>query len=48
MSDITDDVLAIIKRHSQVDRAKLELDDKLQDLGIESIDAVTILSRREI
>ena len=43
MADVTADVVALIAKKIRVDRPKLELTDKLDELGIESIDAVELI-----
>lgn len=43
MTDVAADVIAIIAKKVRVDRPKIELSDKLQDLGLESLDAVEMI-----
>jgi acyl carrier protein len=43
MADIATDVIAIIAAKARVDRPKIELTDRLQDLGLESLDAVEMI-----
>jgi acyl carrier protein len=43
MADVASDVLAIISKKIRVDRPALQLSDRLEDLGIESIDAVEMI-----
>jgi acyl carrier protein len=44
MADVAADVLALIQKKVRVDRpAPVQLTDKLEDLGIESIDAVELI-----
>ena len=43
MTDITSDVTAIIANKVSVDPSKIELSDRLEDLGIESLEAVEMI-----
>lgn len=43
MADVATDVVALIAKKVRVDRPTVELSDKLEDLGIESIDAVELI-----
>jgi acyl carrier protein len=43
MADVADEVIALIQKKVRVERPKIELTDKLEDLGIESIDAVELV-----
>jgi len=43
MADVATDVVALIAKKVRVDRPTVELTDKLEDLGIESIDAVELI-----
>jgi acyl carrier protein len=43
MTDVTNDVIAIIAKKVRVDHPKIELTDRLQDLGLESLDAVEMI-----
>ena len=43
MADVAADVVALIAKKVRVDRPSLALSDKLEDLGIESIDAVELI-----
>jgi acyl carrier protein len=43
MSDVAGDVIAIIARKKRVDKPTVELSDRLQDLGLESLDAVEMI-----
>jgi acyl carrier protein len=43
MSDIAGDVIAIIAKKKRVEKAPVELSDRLQDLGLESLDAVEMI-----
>jgi acyl carrier protein len=43
MIDVATDVIEIISKKVRVDRPKVELSDRLEDLGIESIDAVEMI-----
>lgn len=43
MTDVAADVIEIISKKVRVDRPKVELTDRLEDLGIESIDAVEMI-----
>jgi acyl carrier protein len=41
--DVASDVIAIITKKKRVDKPKVELSDRLDDLGIESLDAVEMI-----
>lgn len=43
MSDVASDVIAIIARKKRVDRPAVEVSDRLEDLGLESLDAVEMI-----
>jgi acyl carrier protein len=43
MSDVTNDVIAIIAKKKRVDKPTVELSDRLEDLGLESLDAVEMI-----
>ncbi|HEX5211588.1 MAG TPA: phosphopantetheine-binding protein [Pseudolabrys sp.] len=43
MSDVTNDVIAIIAKKKRVDKPNVELTDRLEDLGLESLDAVEMI-----
>lgn len=43
MSDVANDVVAIIARKKRVDKPTVELSDRLVDLGLESLDAVEMI-----
>jgi acyl carrier protein len=43
MSDVAGDVIAIIAKKKRVEKAPVELSDRLQDLGLESLDAVEMI-----
>lgn len=43
MSDIANDVIAIIAKKKRVDKPTVELSDRLVDLGLESLDAVEMI-----
>jgi acyl carrier protein len=43
MSDVEKGVMAIIEKKIRVERPQLGMNDRLEDLGIESIDAVEMI-----
>lgn len=43
MSDVAQDVMAIIKKKIRVERDRITMDDKLRDLGLESLDALELV-----
>jgi acyl carrier protein len=43
MNDIARDVIAIIANKKRVDKPAVELSDRLEDLGLESLDAVEMI-----
>jgi acyl carrier protein len=43
MTDVAGDVIAIIAKKVRIDRPKIELTDRLEDLGVESLDAVEMI-----
>jgi len=40
---VEQDVIAIIKKKVRVERSEISTDDKLQDLGLESLDALELV-----
>ena len=40
---VEQDVIAIIKKKVRVERSEISVDDKLQDLGLESLDALELV-----
>jgi acyl carrier protein len=47
MTDVTADVVAIIAGKLRNERPRIELTDKLEDLGLESLDAVEMIFELE-
>ena len=47
MADVTSDVIAIIAGKARGGRPAIELTDKLEDLGLESLDAVEMIFELE-
>ena len=47
MADVTSDVIAIIAGKVRAARPAIELTDKLEDLGLESLDAVEMIFELE-
>ena len=43
MSDVASDVIEIIAKKKRVDKPNVELTDRLEDLGLESLDAVEMI-----
>jgi acyl carrier protein len=43
MTDVTADVVAIIAKKARVEKPKIEPADRLEDLGLESLDAVEMI-----
>lgn len=43
MPDVAQDVMAIIKKKIRVERDQITMDDKLRDLGLESLDALELV-----
>lgn len=43
MSDVASDVIAIIAKRKRVNKPNVELSDRLEDLGIESLDGVEMI-----
>lgn len=43
MSDVAQDVMAIIQKKIRVERDQITMDDKLRDLGLESLDALELV-----
>ena len=43
MSDVAQDVMAIIKKKIRVERDQITMEDKLRDLGLESLDALELV-----
>jgi len=43
MNDIARDVIAIIAKKKRVDKPNVEVSDRLEDLGLESLDAVEMI-----
>ncbi len=43
MTDVARDVIAIIANKKRVDKPTVELSDRLEDLGLESLDAVEMI-----
>ena len=43
MTDVTSDVIGIIAKKKRVDRPVVEMTDRLEDLGLESLDAVEMI-----
>jgi len=43
MTDVAQDVIAIIKKKTRVERSEIGMDDKLLDLGLESLDALELV-----
>jgi acyl carrier protein len=43
MDDVANDVMTIIAKKVRVDRPHIELSDRLEDLGLESLDAVEMI-----
>ena len=43
MSDVATDVMSVIKKKIRVDRSEITPDDKLAELGLESLDALELV-----
>ena len=43
MSDVPTDVMSVIKKKIRVDRSEITMDDRLADLGLESLDALELV-----
>ena len=43
MSDVAQDVMAIIQKKVRVERDRIAMDDRLRDLGLESLDALELV-----
>ena len=43
MSDVATDVMSVIKKKIRVDRSEITMDDRLGDLGLESLDALELV-----
>jgi len=43
MTDVASDVIEIIAKKKRVDKPTVELTDRLEDLGLESLDAVEMI-----
>jgi acyl carrier protein len=43
MSDVATDVMSVIKKKIRVDRSEITTDDRLADLGLESLDALELV-----
>jgi acyl carrier protein len=43
MTDVASDVIAIIAKKKRVEKANVEPSDRLEDLGLESLDAVEMI-----
>lgn len=43
MSNVAQDVIEIIAKKARVDHPKIELSDRLEDLGLESLDSVEMI-----
>jgi acyl carrier protein len=43
MSDVASDVIAIIAKKKRVDKPNVELSDRLEDLGLASLDSVEMI-----
>jgi acyl carrier protein len=43
MTDVASDVIEIIAKKKRVDKPNVELTDRLEDLGLESLDAVEMI-----
>jgi acyl carrier protein len=43
MSDLSRDVMAIIRKKARIERDEIRMDDKIRELGIESIDALELV-----
>lgn len=43
MADVTADVIDIIRKKARVEKPSIELTDRLEELGLESLDAVEMI-----
>ena len=43
MSDVPTDVMSVIKKKIRVDRSEITMNDRLADLGLESLDALELV-----
>jgi acyl carrier protein len=43
MTDVTNDVIAIIQKKMRVEKPSVEMGDRLEELGLESLDAVEMI-----
>jgi acyl carrier protein len=43
MSDVASDVIAIVAKKKRVDKSSIDLSDRLEDLGLQSLDAVEMI-----
>ena len=43
MSDVASDVIGIVAKKKRVDKRNVELSDRLEELGLESLDAVEMI-----
>ena len=43
MSDVATNVMSVIKKKIRVDRSEITLDDRLAELGLESLDALELV-----
>jgi acyl carrier protein len=43
MSDVATDVMSVIKKKIRVDRSEITMDDRLSELGLESLDALELV-----
>ena len=43
MADVTNDVIDIITKKKRVDKPTVEMSDRLEDLGLESLDSVEMI-----
>jgi acyl carrier protein len=43
VTDVTGDVIAIIAKKQRVEKPKVDVSDRLEDLGLESLDAVEMI-----
>jgi len=43
MSDVASDVISIVAKKKRVEKSSVELSDRLEDLGLQSLDAVEMI-----
>lgn len=43
MTDVESDVIAVIAKRTHADRSAIDLTDRLEDLGLESLDSVEMI-----